>query len=164
MMIGQYKSCKSIVAMGLAALLLAGCGAGGSSSSSEDSGSTSGLSTTSSTSSGSGSSSSGSTTTPTPPVTVAPSTGGTVDASWTIPTSREDGSPLLTSDIQGYEIYYYKSGTPQNQGTVITVNGATQTSHTTGNLSAGTYYFAISSIDNNGVYSQLSNYVAVTVP
>lgn len=158
MMIGQFKSYKSIAAMGLAALLLAGCGAGGSSD--EDSSSPSDLSTTTSSSSGSSSG----TTTPTNPVTVAPSTGGSVDASWSIPTSREDGSPLLTSDIQGYEIYYYKNGTPQSQGTVIAINGATRTSHTTSTLSPGTYYFAISSIDSNGVYSQLSNYVAVTVP
>lgn len=115
-------------------------------------------------SSGSSSTSSASSTTTTSSSTSATtSTGGKVSTSWSIPTAREDGSPLTPSEIQGYEIYFYKNGTPQNQGTVISIGDPAATSYTTGTLTAGTYYFAISAIDTNGVYSQMSNYVSVTV-
>lgn len=147
----------------LTALLLTACGSGGSSGSdsSADTGGTLESASTPPTTT---------TTTPPPPTsntsssTSVTSSGGAVTTQWSIPTRREDGSPLLASDLSGYEIYYYKSGSNQSQGTVIAINNPNQTSHTTGMLSAGTYYFAISSIDSDGVYSQLSNYVAVTVP
>lgn len=143
----------------LSATLLAACG-GGSSGSSDDSSSSDSGGLQSTTSSTSSSSSAGSSSSSSTSVT---SSGSTVSASWSVPTQREDGSPLMASDLRGYEIYYYKSGTPQSQGTVIAINNPTQTSHTTGVLSPGTYFFAISSVDSNGVYSQLSNYVSVTV-
>lgn len=144
---------------------VAACGAGVTDNQATNSASSPQI-TTSSSSRSATSSSTSSTTAPQAPTnntSTSTSSGKKVSTSWKIPTTREDGSPLMLSDLRGYEIYYYKSGTPQGQGTVISINDPSATTYTTSTLSPGTYYFAISSIDTNGTYSALSDYAAVTI-
>ncbi len=80
--------------------------------------------------------------------------------SWTPPTAREDASPLLANDIQGYEVYYVLYGSSDEHTTPI--NDPAATNYTTPPLSPGTYYFAISAIDTQGAYSDISKPLEVS--
>lgn len=105
------------------------------------------------TSTSGGTTSGGTTTTPAQPVTY------TAKLSWVIPSTRENGAALALSDLSGYEIYYTTSD-PAVTGTVA-INGGSTAAYALANLSAGTYYFAISAIDASGIKSALSTVVTV---
>ena len=80
---------------------------------------------------------------------------GSVQLDWTPPSEREDSSPL--DGLSGYRIYYgTQSGVYENREDLS--NGGL-TSYVLENLAIGTWYIAISAIDNNGVESDLSNEV-----
>ena len=79
-----------------------------------------------------------------------------VTLNWTPPTRREDGSPL--NGLSGYRVYYGQvSGVYPNRRSV---NDGAISSFTLDSLQPGTWYVAITSIDNNGLESALSNEVA----
>ncbi|MEO1580974.1 MAG: putative Ig domain-containing protein [Pseudomonadota bacterium] len=79
-----------------------------------------------------------------------------VTLNWTPPTRREDGSPL--NGLSGYQVYYGQvSGVYPNRRSV---NDGSISSFTLDSLQPGTWYVAITSIDNNGLESALSNEVA----
>lgn len=106
--------------------------------------------------------------TPTAPVNpTAPTTpvasAHTVQLSWTIPSTRENGSALRLSELSGYEIYYYQEGTSSGAGEVVPVSGGTNTSTQVTINGSGTYYFAIAARDQAGLLSNLSNYVAANL-
>jgi hypothetical protein len=85
-----------------------------------------------------------------------------ISVKWAIPLTREDGAPLSLSELSGYEIYYVL----ENSGaadTKIAVSGGSTTLYNIANLPAGTYNFAISAIDNNGLKSALSGVVVVKI-
>ena len=78
---------------------------------------------------------------------------GTATLSWTAPAYNANGSPV--TGLAGYNIYY---GTdPSNLTKSIDVAGASTTTYTVTGLSAGTYYFAVSAYNSEGVDSALSN-------
>jgi len=80
--------------------------------------------------------------------------------SWSIPTTRADGSALTLSELSGYEIYY-----TNDSGSValtVPVSGGSVSSYTIANIAAGTYHFSISAIDRNNLKSGLSPVVDVT--
>jgi hypothetical protein len=87
----------------------------------------------------------------------------TVQLSWTIPSTRENGSALTLSELSGYEIYYYQEGTSSGAGEVVPVSGGTNTSTQVTINGSGTYYFAIAARDQAGLLSNLSNYVAANL-
>lgn len=105
---------------------------------------------------------SGTTTTPSTPTTPT-ATAHTVQLSWTIPSTRENGSALALSELSGYEIYYYQEGTSSGAGEVVPVSGGTNTSTQVTINGSGTYYFAIAARDNAGLLSNLSNYIAANL-
>ena len=81
---------------------------------------------------------------------------GTARLSWTVPTEREDGSPL--NNLAGYNIYY---GTDTNSLTNIEVVSNHGTSeYIIGNLAADTWYFAMTSVDADGRESSNKSNVA----
>ncbi|MEL6870168.1 MAG: putative Ig domain-containing protein [Pseudomonadota bacterium] len=83
---------------------------------------------------------------------------GSVELNWTPPSEREDGSAL--NGLSGYRIYYgTRSGVYENQ---IDVSNGGISSYTLENLASGTWYIAITSFDNAGLESELSNEVAKT--
>ena len=86
----------------------------------------------------------------------------TISLNWNAPTTRADNSPLVASDIGGYEIYYYLDGSSINDGQVVTVDDGS-TTYTTPPLNPGTYHFAIATYDTNQVYSDLSPPVTATI-
>lgn len=73
---------------------------------------------------------------------------------WDIPTTRENGSDLLLSDIAGYDIYYKKVG--ETELLKKSVDIATTSEATLANLSAGLYEFYITTLDTDGLRSQNS--------
>lgn len=110
-----------------------------------------------------------STTTETESTATAPQpTSTTVTLSWTVPSARENGDPLATTDIAGYEIYYFKDGTAPGDGEVISVpamqNNSLVTQHSLVISESGTWIFAIASIDNDGLYSEISASVSAVIP
>ena len=78
--------------------------------------------------------------------------------SWSIPTTRADGSPIAVSEIAGYEIYVLAEGT--GVSSVITVTGGTTTTYTVMGLSPDTYDFSMAAKDTAGNLSALSPVVA----
>jgi len=84
-----------------------------------------------------------------------------VTITWDVPTARSDGSKLAISDIKGYNIYYGAS--PEDLGTTVNVADSGQTSYIFNTLSAGTYYFAISTLTNDGLEGSKSDPVSTTL-
>jgi len=78
---------------------------------------------------------------------------------WTPPTTNTDGTVL--TDLAGYKIYYGTSSS--NLTSSVTLTNAGLTSYVISNLSTGTWYFAIKSVNSTGAESSLSNTVAKTI-
>lgn len=74
---------------------------------------------------------------------------------WTPPTEREDGSAL--DGISGYRIFYGRQSGVYENRTLVNQGGITE--YTVDNVSSGTWYVAVTAIDNNGLESALSNEV-----
>jgi len=84
-----------------------------------------------------------------------------IDLSWDIPTEREDGSALALHEINGYEIRYGTSS--GNLTETVAINGGGETGATIEDLPAGTYFFAIATIDSDGVRGNFSGEIQETI-
>jgi len=94
---------------------------------------------------------SGATSTPPPP--------GSVTISWAPPTENTDGSTL--TNLSGYHLYY---GTSQSSLThVINITNPGLATYVVSDLSAATYYFALTSVNSNGTESPRSAVVSAVV-
>jgi hypothetical protein len=101
---------------------------------------------------------------PAPPITTACSCScpGSAKLTWTAPASRADGSPMDLGSIAGYQLF--AMGGPAIDApatkiaTLIAVSG-----YTIPNLTPGTHYFRLRTLDKSGLISRLSDVVAVTV-
>lgn len=80
---------------------------------------------------------------------------------WTAPTTRANGERLSSSEIAGYEIYM---ATDRNGpfDSVITTEGNT-TRAQINDLTAGTYYFGITTLDNHGLESEMSEVFSLVI-
>ena len=141
---------KAVVLSVLFTTLITACGGGGGSSSSStdpvlNDGGSSSSSTDPVLNDGSSSSSS------TDPVL---NTASAVTLTWDAPLTRIDNTPLPTSEIAGYRIYYgAKEG---DYPYLIDLNDGTATQVTITDLSPGTYFFVITAYDPNGLESTYS--------
>lgn len=81
---------------------------------------------------------------------------------WVTPATRADGTPLSTSELAGYEIYYTNDSGSVNVS--VPVAGGNTVSAVVGNLTSGTYHFSLSAIDTSGLKSALSTVASVTIP
>lgn len=79
---------------------------------------------------------------------------------WSRPTKREDGTTLYSSEISGFNIYYATSST--GSMTRISSLASSQLSYVVNNLSTGSHYFALSTVDSDGVESSLSTRAKVS--
>ncbi|WP_373054254.1 putative Ig domain-containing protein, partial [Thioalkalivibrio sp.] len=77
---------------------------------------------------------------------------GTATVSWEPPTTRTDGSTL--TDLAGYRVYYGKDVASLTHTVEITSTG--QTSQHIENLDTGTWYFAVTALDSEGLESSKS--------
>lgn len=82
--------------------------------------------------------------------------------SWTIPTTRADGTPLTASELAGYEIYYTTD--TGSVSAVVPVTGGSANSTTVSSLKSGNYSFSISAVDTNGLKSALSTVTTINFP
>ncbi|MBC8024482.1 MAG: putative Ig domain-containing protein [Steroidobacteraceae bacterium] len=84
---------------------------------------------------------------------------GTATVAWTAPTTRSDGTAL--TNLVGYRIYYGVG--PNSFDNVIEVNTVGVMNYVVENLSAGTWYFAVSARDSSGAESGLSSAATKTI-
>ncbi len=85
---------------------------------------------------------------------------GSATISWSAPTENEDNGPL--TDLTGYVLHY---GTDAGQlSNTIIINNPQTTSYEVENLSPGTYYFALTAVNTDGLESTMSNMIVKEVP
>ena len=96
-------------------------------------------------------------------ITVKPATSttttGTATVSWTHPTQNTNGSTL--TNLAGYRLHYGTSSS--NLSTVVQIPSAATTSYALKNLTAATWYFAITAYTATGVESAMSQVVSKAV-
>lgn len=78
---------------------------------------------------------------------------GAANISWNTPAAREDGTPLSTTDIAGYNLYHSDSDT--GSMTKIASLSAADLSYVVTELNEGTHYFAATTVDINGLESKM---------
>jgi Putative Ig domain len=82
-----------------------------------------------------------------------------VTLAWVAPTENTDGSPLV--NLAGYRIYY---GTdPSDLTNSIDINNVGIQTYDLGNLTRGTWYFAVTAVNSNDAESKISNIDSVTI-
>jgi len=84
----------------------------------------------------------------------------TATLTWTLPTSRTDGSPLAPTDIASVQIWDAVGGAATVQ--IGTAQGAA-TSFTTGTLQGGNHVFTVVVVDTNGDDSAPSAPASLTI-
>ncbi|CBL46637.1 Hypothetical protein HDN1F_30540 [gamma proteobacterium HdN1] len=82
----------------------------------------------------------------------------TANLAWAAPTTRSDGSALKASEISGYNIYFGTSATG-SLSKIASLSGK-DLAYAVTNLTSGTYYFAASTVDTNGVESAMSTRIS----
>ncbi len=92
-------------------------------------------------------------------VSSAPFGNGAATLSWTAPNTNTNGTQL--SDLSGYTVYYGSSQTALTHS--IQIANASATSAVVGNLSSGTYYFAVAASATNGTRSAMSAVASKTI-
>jgi hypothetical protein len=83
-------------------------------------------------------------------ITVEPVPTASYTVSWIAPTENEDGTPL--TDLAGYRIYYGTSS--GNYSETIAIDSAGVTSYMIENLTSGTYYLVMTSINSQDMESK----------
>lgn len=97
---------------------------------------------------------------PAPAPAPPPATTYSATVSWSVPLLNTDGTPL--ADVSGYRIHYGTS--PASLPFSMSVSGAGVTSGVISGLTAGTYYFAVGTLNSAGIESVPSNPASKTVP
>ena len=84
--------------------------------------------------------------------------GGVATLSWTPPTANTDGSAL--TNLAGYVVVYGRSA--DNLSQTIEIDNASISTYVVDSLPTGTWYFAVVSVNSQGIWSQLSNVTSKT--
>jgi hypothetical protein len=84
---------------------------------------------------------------------------GSAELAWQPPTTNEDGTTL--TDLSGYVIRYGKASATLDQSVRITNPGTT--AYVVEQLTEGTWYFSLSSVNTAGVESRPTGYVSKTI-
>jgi hypothetical protein len=84
---------------------------------------------------------------------------GSAELAWQPPTANEDGTTL--TDLSGYVIRYGKSSGALDQS--VRISNAGTTAYVVENLTEGTWYFTLSSINGAGVESRPTGSVSKTI-
>lgn len=80
---------------------------------------------------------------------------------WTAPTTRANGERLPASEIAGYEIYMSTSSNGPFNSVATTEGNETQA--IVKDLTPGTYYFGITTLDTNGLESEMSRVFSLQI-
>jgi len=101
----------------------------------------------------------GSSTTTPPPTTSTTTSSTAVTLGWVAPTQNSNGTPI--TDLAGYKIHY---GTvSQDYTQVVSITNPSLSRYVLDSLASGTYYFAISSYNSQGVESPLSGEITASL-
>jgi hypothetical protein len=105
---------------------------------------------------------------PVPEPEPEPTTNVTLNLAWSEPTTRVNGEPLSPAEIGGYELYYYREGSPEGEGIVIDIPAVDDLGNRINSTSvtlteAGTWYFAISAYDTSGLYSPTADPISAQI-
>jgi hypothetical protein len=92
-------------------------------------------------------------------ITVAAVATGSVTLSWTPPTQNEDGTAL--TDLAGFQVHYGRSQSQLDQ--TADVSNPSVNRLVVENLSSGTWFFAVTSVNRQGITSQMSGVASKTV-
>jgi Putative Ig domain len=92
-------------------------------------------------------------------ITVSDVASGSATLSWVAPSQNADGSAL--TDLAGYQILYGRS--TSELGQTISLTNPSVTTYVIENLSGGTWYFAVASVNSQGVTSSPSNVASKTI-
>ncbi len=92
-------------------------------------------------------------------ITVADVVIGSATLSWTPPTENSDGSTL--TNLAGYRVLYGRS--PSQLSQTIEITNSSLSTYVVDNLSAGTWYFAVVTVNSGGTTSVQSNVAAKTI-
>lgn len=92
-------------------------------------------------------------------ITVTEVAGGSATLSWVAPTQNVDGSPL--TDLAGYEIRYGQSSADLSE--TVQLDNPSLNVYVIENLTSGTWYFAVTAVNSQGVTSPLSNVASKTI-
>lgn len=84
-----------------------------------------------------------------------------VNLAWTAPATRSDGDYLSPNELAGYKVYMGSS--PNNLTPLVDLNDNQATGFTVNNLEAGSYYFAVSAYDQDGLESGFSQVIRIDV-
>ena len=90
-----------------------------------------------------------------------PGSSGSIALSWVAPSEREDNTGLQLSEIEGFRIYYgTEAGVYQNQ---LAVNDSTAEQVQIVDVTSGTYYIVMTTVDTEGQESVYSSELVVTL-
>jgi hypothetical protein len=92
-------------------------------------------------------------------ITVADVVTGSATLSWTPPTENSDGSSL--TNLAGYRVHYGRS--PSALSETVEITNSSLSSYVIENLSSGTWYFALVSVNSGGTTSIMSNVATKTI-
>jgi hypothetical protein len=92
-------------------------------------------------------------------VTAAASATGSATLSWTPPTENTDGSSL--TNLAGYEVRYGRS--PSNLDQTVELDNPSLSRYVVENLSAGTWYFTLVTVNSIGTTSTPSSVASKTI-
>ena len=90
----------------------------------------------------------------------APSAAGSVKLTWFPPTTYEDGS--LLASLAGFRVYYGTSYLSLPR-TSIDIGNPSAITWTVSGLQPGTWYFAVTAVDSNGLESGFSEILLKTI-
>jgi hypothetical protein len=154
-----------IALVGTLAIALAGCGddesgASGAGATTSSTGTTSSTppQTVADTGSGTSTTTGGSSGTTAPP-TSTPTSSTVVTLGWVAPTQNSNGTPI--TGLAGYKIHYGNASEDYTQ--VVSISNPSLSRYVLDSLSSGTYYFAITAYNAQGIESPLSGEISATL-
>jgi hypothetical protein len=154
-----------IALVGTLAIALAGCGddesgASGAGNTTSSTGTTSSTppQTVADTGSGTSTTTGGSSGTTAPP-TSTPTSSTVVTLGWVAPTQNSNGTPI--TGLAGYKIHYGTASQDYTQ--VVSISNPSLSRYVMDSLSSGTYYFAITAYNAQGIESPLSGEISTTL-
>jgi hypothetical protein len=155
-----------IALVGTLAIALAGCGddESGSSGAGATTGSTGTTSSTppqtvADTGSGTSTTTTGGSSGTTAPPTSTPTSSTVVTLDWVAPTQNSNGTPI--TGLAGYKIHYGTASEDYTQ--VVSISNPSLSRYVMDSLSSGTYYFAITAYNAQGIESPLSGEITTTL-
>ena len=86
---------------------------------------------------------------------------GVLAINWVAPTEREDGTPLILSEIETYNLYYGSS--PGDYQDTIDNSNVTTDSVYISDFPGGTYYFVITTVTYDGLESRFSEEIEINI-